>query len=103
MARPISATPCPMLTTAAWPDASRRRRPSDVKIHDPSPRITIGKSFLKFLGNRADGLVMSRTNCNACNGRARHAVRICYACAIFANASEEQWQKTRAPKEVPQL
>src|SRR5260370_32039165 len=51
MARPISGTPCPMLTTAACPEASRNRRPSAAIIQQPSPREAIGKDFLKFRGN----------------------------------------------------
>src|SRR5713226_4958188 len=51
MARPISGTPCPILTTAACPEASRNRRPSAAMIQQPSPREAIGKVFLKFRGN----------------------------------------------------
>src|SRR5881628_2467476 len=49
MARPISGTPCPMLTTAAWPEASRNRRPLWSMIQQPSPRAAMGYVFLKFL------------------------------------------------------
>jgi len=73
-----------MLTTAACPDASSRRRPSAVTIHAPSPRTAIGNSFLKFLGNRAEGFLMSRGNCSAINTRMSSGVmRMCYACAIL--------------------
>src|SRR6266850_4068525 len=48
MARPISCTPWPMLTTAACPAASRNRRPSSSMIQQPSPRTAMGKVFLKL-------------------------------------------------------
>src|ERR1700694_2935189 len=37
-----------MVTTAAWPEASRKRRPSEEMIQQPSPREAIGKVFLKL-------------------------------------------------------
>src|SRR6266481_33354 len=39
-----------MLTTAAWPEASRNRRPSEEMIQQPSPREARGKVFLKLRG-----------------------------------------------------
>src|SRR5712664_768856 len=39
-----------MLTTAAWPEASRKWRPSEETIQQPSPREAIGKVFLKLRG-----------------------------------------------------
>ena len=39
-----------MLTTAACPEASRKRRPSEEMIQQPSPREAIGNVFLKWRG-----------------------------------------------------
>src|SRR5258705_6554818 len=39
-----------MLTTAAWPAASRNRWPSSAMIQQPSPREATGKPFLKLRG-----------------------------------------------------
>src|SRR5712664_6296 len=39
-----------MLTTAAWPEASRNRWPSPAIIQQPSPRDAMGKVFLKLRG-----------------------------------------------------
>src|SRR5882724_2057845 len=41
-----------MLTTAAWPAASRYFRPSEENIQEPSPRTAVGKAFLKLRGKR---------------------------------------------------
>lgn len=46
-----------MLTTAAWPEASRYFWPSDEKIQEPSPRTAVGKDFLKLRGKRAESAV----------------------------------------------
>src|SRR5256886_12907201 len=40
-----------MLTTAAWPAASRNRRPLSSTIQQPSPRIARGNAFLRFREN----------------------------------------------------
>src|SRR5213594_41122 len=45
---PTSATPWPILTTAAWPAASRKRRPLSSIIQQPSPRDAMGNVFLRF-------------------------------------------------------
>src|SRR5262249_18418547 len=37
-----------MLTTAAWPAASRKRRSVSSTIQQPSPRAAIGNVFLRF-------------------------------------------------------
>src|SRR5260370_30639987 len=41
-----------MLTTAACPEASRNRRTSSAIIQHPSPRVAMGKVFLKWRGKR---------------------------------------------------
>src|SRR5215467_8626210 len=37
-----------MLTTAAWPAASRKRRPLSSTIQQPSPRAAMGNVFFRF-------------------------------------------------------
>src|SRR5271156_7070054 len=53
MARPISGTPWPIVTTAAPPEASRYRCPPAVKMKQPSPRTACGYVFRKLRGKTA--------------------------------------------------
>src|SRR5947209_17593255 len=54
MARAISATPWPMLTTAACPAASRYRFPSEASIQQPEALLAMGYVARKLRGNSAE-------------------------------------------------
>src|ERR1700674_1067641 len=73
-----------MLTTAAWPEASRKRRPSEVMIPQPSPRTAMGKVFLKlreksplFVAMRCPGKDCSRVASARSNARGRLRTQVC--------------------------
>ncbi len=75
-----------MLTTAACPEASRKRRPSAAMIQQPSPREAIGKVFLKLRGKSPllMGMTCPGKDCSRV-GRFSMAAK-----CIFCNESPER-------------